>query len=494
MPTQQPQISQTQHALIRKYYLSLPNKEIKDKYLASLNSDMRNYFWHHPDIFLFDKQIFPTTNWRYLMFRAGRRAGKTYSGAGWIAMKLLAGARRVGLCGATYSDVRDVMVENVLGWFPRNQARYIGGDKHQIVFDSGPCKGAIVYCYTADKETRGPTLEYLWCDEICNWNTDEEKVQVIFDSIDTAVSEGKHPQTLITSTPKPFKFFFDFQEQIDLNNQNYNIILSTMFDNPTLSKGYIEKELKKYGKDKMRLAQEVYGDLCYQNPSALFNQEWIDNNRIVAPNNEQQVQTIDLNHFWLLVRGNRRMGIEPSIFIQCIRIGVDPAVSNGKLSDKTGIVVIAKDMKGHCYVLEDKSGKYDVAIWGKLVCDTFLHYKKTFDDVRIIAEKNQGGDLVQHVIAGHNRKVIPYIDLIQASKGKLIRAEPTAQKYQNSKVHHIGYHKLLEREMTNFTGDPKNSPDRLDALVHAINSIKVLPKTVRNPPSNSRGRRVFNSL
>jgi predicted phage terminase large subunit-like protein len=161
---------------------------------------------------------------------------------------------------------------------------------------------------------------------------------------------------------------------------------------------------------------------------------------------------------------------------------VDPAVTNGKTSDETGIVVLAQAFNGDIYIWHDKTGKYSPHEWAKLVRALFKHYHQHFPDTRIVCETNQGGDLVVSNLNSIDHDLTKHIDTIHASKGKLVRAETAAAKYQRGKVHHIGYFDKLERQMTNYTGDTKmGSPDAMDAMVHGINSLFVAPNfTVRD--------------
>lgn len=456
-----------QLANLRAKFQSLSVEQQKD-YIKHLDKETINIFYLHPELTLFDKQIIPEGDWRYCMFRCGRRFGKSVSGSAWIAQKVINGSKSLGLCGEDYSAVRDVMVKNVLSWFPRGEAKYLGGDQHKIVF-TNRYKGAEIYCYTSDKEIRGPSLEYLWCDEIANWcDRQSDKIRIRFDSVDTAVSVGKHPQTIITSTPRSFQLFFDFQQQIEAGNKNYIILTGTMFDNPYLSDGFRQKELDKYKDDPARLKQEIYGELVFEDPAALFQMSWIDKARIIHPDNPQRDNKKDLTYFFSQVS-------DGMIQIKRIVIAVDPAVTNGKTSDETGIMVLAQDFKGEMYLLGDYSERHTPDAWSKQVRNLFNHYKKHFLDVKIIAETNQGGDLVVSNLCAADHTLFPFIKKINASKGKLLRAEPVAAKYQRNKVHHVGHYSILERQMTNYTGDKKQgSPDHMDALVHGINELTIV--------------------
>lgn len=152
-----------------------------------------------------------------------------------------------------------------------------------------------------------------------------------------------------------------------------------------------------------------------------------------------------------------------------IEVAVDPAVSVNAGSDETGIVVVGRDNNNHGYVLADYSGKYQPHEWGAVAVKAYHDWKAN----TIVAEKNQGGNLV----LSNLRTVDPNIPvkLIHASVGKEIRAEGASTAYKQQRIHHCGEFKKLEGQLLDFeTGydrKKKGSPDRLDALVHGLNSI-----------------------
>ncbi len=87
---------------------------------------------------------------------------------------------------------------------------------------------------------------------------------------------------------------------------------------------------------------------------------------------------------------------------------------------------------------------------------------------KIIAEVNNGGQLVEHTLRTQSENV-PYKS-VHASRGKRTRAEPIASLYEQNKVHHIGSFERLENQLCNWeanSGDP--SPDRLDCTCLGIN-------------------------
>lgn len=156
-----------------------------------------------------------------------------------------------------------------------------------------------------------------------------------------------------------------------------------------------------------------------------------------------------------------------------IVVAVDPAVTSAAGSDETGIVIagIKKGRNGadsHYYVLEDATMKGSPAEWARAAVDAYWYYRAD----RVVAETNNGGDLVESVIRGADRQVS--FKAVHATRGKILRAEPIAALYERGLVHHVGEFSLLEDQMCNYTGEPdEKSPDRMDALVWALTMLST---------------------
>jgi phage terminase large subunit-like protein len=147
-----------------------------------------------------------------------------------------------------------------------------------------------------------------------------------------------------------------------------------------------------------------------------------------------------------------------------IVVAIDPAVTATKKSDETGIIVVGR-CGDHAYPLEDLSGRWSPQEWGKRALEAFYRWKAD----AIIAEVNQGGDLVE----ANLRTLAPNVPYhsISAMRGKIVRAEPVASLYEQGRVHHVGILPDLEDQLTNWAGGATWSPDRLDALVHGITAL-----------------------
>ncbi len=168
--------------------------------------------------------------------------------------------------------------------------------------------------------------------------------------------------------------------------------------------------------------------------------------------------------------------------LERIVVAVDPAVSNNVGSDETGIVVAGKDATGRGYVIDDDSSRYRPEEWARRAVSLY----DTYDADCIVAEVNQGGDMVEAMIkAAAKGRAIP-VKKVHATRGKHVRAEPIAALYEQNKVKHARQLTELEDQMCSFTIDFDRkaagySPDRVDALVWAFTDL--FPSMVKRPPT-----------
>lgn len=155
-------------------------------------------------------------------------------------------------------------------------------------------------------------------------------------------------------------------------------------------------------------------------------------------------------------------------FLVRIVVAVDPAGSSGNNSDYTGIVVVGQGFDGNAYVLEDASLQGTPEQWAKRVITMYDNWEADM----IVAEKNYGGEMVEHTIRTA-RKNVP-VKMVNASRGKLLRAEPVQMLYLQKKVFHTDSFKELEAQMCDYKPETKKSPDRMDALVWGLTELMKL--------------------
>ena len=400
-----------------------------DESLANLY-DWR--FWARP------KQIAPTNpGWFIWLLLAGRGFGKTRTGAEFIRERVEGGyTGRIHFIGPTAADVRDVMVEGDSGIMeispPWNRPVY-EPSKRRLTWPNGA--KAALFSAEEPKRLRGLQCGLLWADEVASWP--------FADAWDLAMFGLRigDPKAVVTTTPRPT----DLLKEI-LVTEGCVYTKGTTYENrDNLAPSFYNTIIKKY--EGTRLGrQELNAELLEDTPGALWTLETIDDSRI----SYKEFEDIEL------VR---------------IAVAIDPAVSSKKTSNETGIVAAGVDANGEGYILADKSGIYTPLEWANEAVRLFAELKAD----RIIAEKNQGGALVEANLRTVSPN-IPYVG-VHASRGKRARAEPVSALYEQGRVHHVGAFPHLEDQLTTWDAqDGSDSPDRLDALVWVLTYLMLWPK------------------
>ncbi len=378
-------------------------------------------FWARPE------QIAPEGDWPIWLVKAGRGWGKTRVGAEWVrGQKEKVG--RIALIGPTAADVRDVMVDGDSGLIsispPWDKPEY-QPSKRRIVWKNG----SVAYMYSADEpeRLRGPQHGAAWCDEIGSWRYPDTWDMMMF-----GLRLGKNPKVVATTTPRPTPLMKQIQ-----NQPGVIITRGSTYDNrANLAASFFSSIITKY--EGTRLGrQELEGHDLDDNPGALWNREIIDAARV-----------------------------RKAMDMARIVVAVDPAVTSGEESDETGIIVVGKDEFGHAYVIEDCSVKGTPDEWGRAAVEAMKRHQAD----RIVAEVNQGGDMVRYVLETIDKN-LP-IKLVRASRGKMARAEPISALYEQGKVHHVGAFHKLEDQMCTWEPGMK-SPDRMDALVWGMTELML---------------------
>ena len=173
-----------------------------------------------------------------------------------------------------------------------------------------------------------------------------------------------------------------------------------------------------------------------------------------------------------VLQTNRRLGQEGTLpeWLRVI-VAVDPSGCSGdedERSDEIGITVTALGTDNHGYLLEDLSGRYSPEEWGEIAVNAFRRHKAD----RIVGEKNYGGDMVRACIHAVDAD-IPYKE-VNATRGKVIRAEPISLLYEQGKMHHVGYYPELEDQLCGMTMSGYQglrSPDRGDSLIWGFTEL-----------------------
>ena len=158
-----------------------------------------------------------------------------------------------------------------------------------------------------------------------------------------------------------------------------------------------------------------------------------------------------------------RVKDQPDEYVRIV-VAIDPAVTSTEYANRTGIMVCGLGYNGEGYVLAYGTIRGTPAQWASQAIK--LYHQFSAD--RVIAEVNNGGDMIEHTIKTID-PTIPTTSL-RASRGKYTRAEPIAAHFETNTAHIVGVMPELEDELCNWTPG-ETSPDRLDAMVWGLTEL-----------------------
>jgi len=409
-------------------------KELGPKKAEELRHDWG--FWARPE------QLEPEGSWNIWVALAGRGWGKTRAGAEWVRHRIRSGDKIVHCVAPTKGDVRRVMVEGDSGllsvcWSGDEtyRGKHIGypvwsPTNNSLTWENGA--KAVFFSAEDPERLRGPQAYSAWCDELCAWRN----AQDTWDMMMFGLRLGKHPKVFVTTTPKTTKLI-----RTILDDEKTTISTGSTYDNAAnLADTFLDAVRKTY--EGTRLGrQELYAEILDEASGALWNRT------LLAKCEIEKDEVPQLSR---------------------IVISIDPAVTANAESDMTGIVVAGIDVNGTAYVLEDHTGRYTPQQWASKAIQLYRDHMAD----RIVAERNQGGDMVRHTL--HTEDETVPVKLVHASRGKMARAEPVSALYEQSKVRHVRGLNDLEDQMVQW--EPLGSigsPDRLDALVWALTDLSL---------------------
>lgn len=376
----------------------------------------------------------------------GRGAGKTRAGAEWVR-SIAEGttpdqpgrASRIALVGQTLDQAREIMVfgdSGIMSLSPDDRKPRWVANRRMLIWPNG----ATAQIFSAhDPETlRGPQFDAAWADEMAKWPFAEETWHML----QFGLRLGQTPQACVTTTPRNSPIL---KELIALDTTV--VTHATTFDNAAnLAKTFLDEVSRRYVGTRMG-RQELDGVMLTDVDGALWTQELIE-----------------------------QCGAPKAPAMDRIVVAVDPPVTGHRGSDDCGIIVAGVVMDGppqdwQAYVLEDATlSAASPKVWAEAAVAAFHRHNAD----RLVAEVNQGGDLVGDVI----RQVdgaIPY-RAVRATRGKATRAEPIAALYEQGRVHHVPGLGVLEDQMCLMTNKGflgQRSPDRVDALVWALFDLMI---------------------
>jgi phage terminase large subunit-like protein len=379
-------------------------------------------------------QAEPEGAWRVWLVMAGRGFGKTRMGAEWIrGLAENNAGLRIAIVGATAAEVRSVMVEGECGLLavaPTGMRPTFEPSLKRLTWKNGTI--AELYSAAEPDGLRGGQHDYAWADEIAKW----DKGEAAWDNLMLGLRRGAHPRVVATTTPRPVPLIRRLVKEAGVVRRGG----ATRDNISNLSASFITTMNDTYGGSRLG-RQELEGELIDAVEGALWQRSWIDGGRVLrAPD---------------LVR---------------VVVGVDPPAS--ATGDACGIIAVGLGKDGRAYVLGDHSASgLSPQGWAQAVATAAARWSAD----KVIAEKNNGGDMVESVLRGAD--VHMPVRLVHAAHGKVTRAEPVASLYEGGKIAHAGAFPELEDELCGFvTGGyegPGRSPDRADALVWAVTELML---------------------
>ena len=276
--------------------------------------------------------------------------------------------------------------------------------------------------------------------------------ETVFDRIDLSIRSKDKPNRVILVMNPSYKSHWIYKRWVAKPKQDCTYIHTTYLHNrQNLSKSFLDAA------DRTKIEN-------LHRYNHLFLGEWLDDAEGMLWNRE--------------IINRSRVAVSPRL-VRVI-VAIDPAASSNMDSDETGIVVCGIDANKNGYLIEDLSGKYTPNQWGSLASQTAERVQADC----IVAEKNQGGDMVTAVIRQYNQNT--RVKLVTATKGKYVRAEPIYSMYEQGRIYHLGEFPILENQMITFDPDKGKSPDRVDALVWGF--TELLGDTDQDYKSKTHGQ------
>ena len=358
----------------------------------------------------------------------GRGAGKTRAGAEWVRDLATNKVGPIAIVGETIVEATEVMVRGVSGIMavtpPWDRPKLRGAALHWPNGVEGMILGA------SDPERfRGPQFAAAWCDEVGKW----PNAEAAWDMLQFGLRLGDRPRQLATTTPRPTKLV----KRLLAEPTTVVTRMTTAENKKHLAGSFLSAVVARY-RGTVLGRQELEGELIEDLPGALWTRDMF----------------------------RRDDGAERARIV----VAVDPPATSGAGADGCGIVVAARTERG-AVVLEDLTLKPASPIaWATRAVRAY----KDFDADCIVAEVNQGGEMVRAVIAQVDADVP--VRTVHATRGKWVRAEPVAALYAQGRVTHAAGLTALEDEMCAFGVDGRadgHSPDRLDAAVWGITELML---------------------
>lgn len=419
---------------------------------------------------LMPHQVVPLdeTWWEVMLLVGGRGVGKTVTGAFAVRehLRLLGPRARVGVAAPTNADARDTCAEGETGlirMFP-NEFEYF----NRSLGEARHIHGGFVKFMGTEKPRKwnGPQWSMLWFDELALCN------QAAWDDANLGLRLGPRPYAVCTTTPKNKKWVKALAKDKTtyvpqyVDEETGAFRLPTTFDNLFLPERRVQWLDNKFGGTRLG-RQELLGHFIDDIEGAMWQRDWIQYR--TDPSTWPKMARI---YVAVDPAGSRRRAVAD------VNALSEEDRKNQKKNADTGLAVVGLGVDGYFYVFELKSGQWTPGEWAQEAIRLFFKWKAD----RIIAEQNFGGLMVESTIRSVDvwddklkRQLkgqhLP-IELVVASVGKDIRAQPVATLYEQRKVRHVQMFAEGEDQMCAFIdADDNEGADMVDALVWGISKL-----------------------
>ncbi len=401
---------------------------------------------HHPDPTRrrldehgWPKQVTPPGDWHTWLALSGRGFGKTRMGAeDCVDYARRHPGSRQALIGEDFGAGRDVMVEGesgILSVLPeacvQNWNRSIG----QLTF----ANGSRADVFSADKpdDLRGPQFHRAWVDELAKMRYQ----RAVWDMLAFAMRLGDRPQVVVTTTPRPTELILEL-----VGDPSTYVTRGSTYENAdNLAESFLAQVTAKY-EGRALGRQELYAELIMDYEGALVRRAWIEHVPS-APPLDQIAVAIDPSTW----------GPEAGVAYEDTGHGVE-----------TGIVAVGRSFDGDAFVLEDASMRGSPQDWASRALD--LYHRLDAD--ALVVEVNVGPWVISLLRGVEQTRGLPPARVVNVrpgrGEGKAIRLEPVAGLYELGQIKHVGHFPLLEDQLVSWDPRQRWSPDRIDALVHAV--------------------------
>lgn len=381
----------------------------------------------------------PGKDWTLWMLEAGRGAGKTEACARYFCnyMRRHPNAR-TRIIAPTFGDAVEACIEGpsgIMSMDPDVTFRPSSPGGAKVLWPNGS-QALVIGLHKprdVDRLRAGGNRDLDWWEEMAAIPQLQDGWDQAAFGLRRIAGPGVLPHSIASTTPRNTTEYRAIRAL-----EGIKLTRASLFDNPHLPEKFVKDMIKKY--EGTRLGrQELRGELLDDIEGALWNRFMMDAARLPADSRVPEMAFIV--------------------------VAIDPAATSSEESDDTGIMVCGLGTDGKGYLLEDLTCHLPPDGWATRSVRAYHRWEADM----IIGERNNGGEMVEAVIASAD-PTVPYESVV-ASRGKQVRAQPIATLYGDGKarpprIHHVGLFPELEDQLTSWVpGETTISPDRMDALV-----------------------------